>query len=282
MQSVGLQQLQMSFKALNDSVGPNGLIPTLLVFGAYPQMAEIDALLPTIIQRTIAIKKAIEKVQKSKPLCQVNNALNTWNRPFITLLYDLLLNFLVLIYCKGNAGQSESWKEPYKLLSSKGEPAIVELQSMPIKFRTTTIKSYYNAESPSSNKSPSADSFPTGSPPIRLSSTRVPLIGLFPTEPSLTEPSIAKLSAINQSIDPVTCSHGRLREVLANASLDNLPSTEPPIIPPTKPPIVPFILPAKQDRGRPRKYSITQVNLIQSLDFCFIMNSAICRKPIHC
>ena len=31
----------MGVKALNDSLGPNGLVPTLLVFGAYPRMAEI-------------------------------------------------------------------------------------------------------------------------------------------------------------------------------------------------------------------------------------------------
>jgi len=28
--------LQMAFKAINNSIGPDGLIPTLLVFGAYP------------------------------------------------------------------------------------------------------------------------------------------------------------------------------------------------------------------------------------------------------
>jgi len=28
--------LQMAVKAVNNSTGPNGLIPTLLVFGAYP------------------------------------------------------------------------------------------------------------------------------------------------------------------------------------------------------------------------------------------------------
>ena len=32
--------LQMSFKAINNSVGPNRLVPTLLVFGAYPRMTE--------------------------------------------------------------------------------------------------------------------------------------------------------------------------------------------------------------------------------------------------
>ena len=48
--------LQMAFKALNDSVGPNGLVPTLLVFGAYPRMTEMDAPSPTITQRTIAMR----------------------------------------------------------------------------------------------------------------------------------------------------------------------------------------------------------------------------------
>ena len=28
--------LQMAFKAINNTAGPNGLVPTLLVFGAYP------------------------------------------------------------------------------------------------------------------------------------------------------------------------------------------------------------------------------------------------------
>ncbi|KAI0995592.1 hypothetical protein K3495_g12589 [Podosphaera aphanis] len=32
--------LQMTFKALNDTAGPDGLVPTLLVFGAYPRMTE--------------------------------------------------------------------------------------------------------------------------------------------------------------------------------------------------------------------------------------------------
>jgi hypothetical protein len=34
--------LQMAFKAINDSIGLNSLIPTLLVFRAYPYMVESD------------------------------------------------------------------------------------------------------------------------------------------------------------------------------------------------------------------------------------------------
>jgi len=41
--------LQMAFKAINDLAGPRGLVPTLLVFKAYPQMVKSDVLFPTVI-----------------------------------------------------------------------------------------------------------------------------------------------------------------------------------------------------------------------------------------
>jgi len=39
--------LQMAFKAINDTAGPDGLVPTLLTFGAYPRMTEMDPPAPT-------------------------------------------------------------------------------------------------------------------------------------------------------------------------------------------------------------------------------------------
>ena len=41
--------LQMAFKAINDSAGPNSLTPTLLVFGAYPHIIESNVPNPTVI-----------------------------------------------------------------------------------------------------------------------------------------------------------------------------------------------------------------------------------------
>jgi len=54
----------MAFKVINDSIGPNGLIPTLLVFGAYPRIVESDVPNPTVIKRAVALKKAMEEVKK--------------------------------------------------------------------------------------------------------------------------------------------------------------------------------------------------------------------------
>ena len=41
--------LQMAFKAINDSVGPNSLIPTLLVFRAYLYIVKSDTPNPTVV-----------------------------------------------------------------------------------------------------------------------------------------------------------------------------------------------------------------------------------------
>ena len=41
--------LQMAFKTINDTAGLKGLIFTLLVFGAYPWMVELDVPLPSVI-----------------------------------------------------------------------------------------------------------------------------------------------------------------------------------------------------------------------------------------
>ena len=45
----------MAVKAINNLARLNRIIFTLLVFGAYPQMTEMDALLLSIIKRAEAI-----------------------------------------------------------------------------------------------------------------------------------------------------------------------------------------------------------------------------------
>jgi len=52
----------MAFKAINNTAGLEGLVPTLLVFRAYPQMVKSDALSPLVTQRAAAIKKAIVEI----------------------------------------------------------------------------------------------------------------------------------------------------------------------------------------------------------------------------
>ncbi|KAI1003495.1 hypothetical protein K3495_g4719, partial [Podosphaera aphanis] len=109
--------LQMSFKALNDSVGPDGLVPTLLVFGAYPRMAKLDAPLPTITQRAKALEKAMKELEKIRAERKITDALKARNGPLSLAIHRLTLNSPVLVWREGNTGQSGEWKGPYNLLA---------------------------------------------------------------------------------------------------------------------------------------------------------------------
>jgi hypothetical protein len=53
----------MAVKAVNDTAGPDRIIPTLLVFRAYPQMIDMDPPLLSIIQRAQAIHVATKELQ---------------------------------------------------------------------------------------------------------------------------------------------------------------------------------------------------------------------------
>ena len=53
--------LQMAIKAINDTAGPDGIVPTLLVFGAYPRMTKESSPLSSITQRAEAIRKRSEE-----------------------------------------------------------------------------------------------------------------------------------------------------------------------------------------------------------------------------
>jgi hypothetical protein len=100
--------LQMTFKALNDSVESNELISTLLVFEAYSRMIEMNALSSTITQRFIAMRKAMNEVRKSIAARQMNDALNIRNDSFSILIHALSLNSDVLVYRERNDNQSKS------------------------------------------------------------------------------------------------------------------------------------------------------------------------------
>ena len=113
--------LQMAFKAINDSVGPDGLVPTLLVFGAYPRMAESDAPSPSVTQRAAAIKKAMSEIQKLRAERQVADALNMRNGPQTTTIHDLPPNSPVLVWREGNTNQNRSWEGLYPLFTIKGK-----------------------------------------------------------------------------------------------------------------------------------------------------------------
>jgi hypothetical protein len=135
--------LQMAVKAVNDSAGPDGIVPTLLVFGAYPRMTEMDPPSPSVVKRAEAIRAATKEVRRLHAERQVNDALAMRNGPNITTTLDLPLQSDVRVW-----REKGGWKGPYKLLAMDGEICTVDMPYGPTKFRSTVVKPYYREELP--------------------------------------------------------------------------------------------------------------------------------------
>jgi hypothetical protein len=133
--------LQMAVKAVNDTAGPDGLVPTLLVYGAYPRMSKLDPPAPSVTDRAAAIRKAMAEVVKLRAKQTVNNALHHRNGPNTTSVHNLPLNSEVLVW-----RESGNWTGPYRLLAVEDETCCVQLPSGPTSFRSTSVKPYFRSE----------------------------------------------------------------------------------------------------------------------------------------
>ena len=145
--------LQMAVKAVNDTAGPDGLVPTLLAFGAYPQMTQISPPSIDIIQRAEAVKKAMAEIRKLNAKRQVEDALGMRNGPNIVDTLQLPLTSDVRVWREG-AGCTE----PHKLLARNDDDTActVEINDRPVIFRITSVKPYYqnkNTEIPAAELS---------------------------------------------------------------------------------------------------------------------------------
>jgi hypothetical protein len=75
----------MAVKAINDSAGPDGIVPTLLVFGAYSRLTKIDPPSSLVTKRAEAICAATKEVRRLyakrqvKDALAIRNGLNTKN-----------------------------------------------------------------------------------------------------------------------------------------------------------------------------------------------------------
>jgi len=180
----------MAIKAINNTTGPDGLVPTLLVYRAYPKISNLDPPAPSITEQTAAIQKAITEIVKLQAKQTVNSTLHHHNRPDTTSVYNLLLNSEVLIWHK-----SGNWTRPYCLLAIENAICCVQLPSRPTNFRNTSIKPYfqskntYNVEpdEPEAPTKPDKLKAPTepDEPETPLPTLKVPQKPTKPTEPAI-------------------------------------------------------------------------------------------------
>jgi hypothetical protein len=72
----------------------------------------------------------------------VADALNIYNRPKTTAIYNLPLNSPVLVWREGPIGQPSYWSSLYNLLSIKNETYTIQLPYRPTNFCSMVVKLY--------------------------------------------------------------------------------------------------------------------------------------------
>ncbi|EGY23394.1 uncharacterized protein VDAG_04832 [Verticillium dahliae VdLs.17] len=169
--------LKMAVKSINDTAGPNGLVPTLLVFGSYPRMTDDSAPSPTTTQRVEAVRKATAEIRRLHARRQVTEALATRNGPDTTPTLALPLQSLVRVW-----REKQGWQGPFKLLATKGETCTLDLPQGPRDFRSTVIKPFYE----DSDEAPEA-------PPCGDADNAIqPVIVVAPEQTATEQPQPAK------------------------------------------------------------------------------------------
>jgi len=131
--------LQAAAKTVNDTTGPEGIIATLRLFGAYPRILIDDAPSLSILERGKAVAKARDEVSKLYTKRQVRDALNQRNGPDIQHILDALIGDQVLVY-----REKGGWKGPYTLIDIKNNTkCIVQINSEQTSFRITSVRKYF-------------------------------------------------------------------------------------------------------------------------------------------
>ncbi|KAL0943110.1 uncharacterized protein CTRU02_200996 [Colletotrichum truncatum] len=130
--------LQTAVKAVNDTAGPNGIVPTLLVFGSYPRITDDSPPSPEVTRRAKAIKKATSEVRELHARRQVAEAIATRNGPDTGPIVNLPLRSQVRVW-----REKKGWTGPFTLAAINGETCTVDTPRGPKTFRSTVVKPYY-------------------------------------------------------------------------------------------------------------------------------------------
>ncbi len=91
------ERLQSAVKAVNDTVGPDGLIPILLVYGAYPHISREDKPIPSNTEQARVIERTMDDVCRSNAKSAITKAMRTTRGLDVVAVLRLLLNTKVLV-----------------------------------------------------------------------------------------------------------------------------------------------------------------------------------------
>jgi hypothetical protein len=136
--------LRVALKALNDSVGPNGLIPTLLVFGTMPQLPMLQGRMgPYSFQeaRDRAINTAMKEYRTYVAEQRIREALKSHQTDSMKQAYSPSATVLA------HREDDKLWTGPYSVVQQNGKIVTVQrsTDAPTQRFNVSSVKPYYKS-----------------------------------------------------------------------------------------------------------------------------------------
>ena len=133
--------LKLAVKACNDTAGPNGLVPTLCVFGAYPKITWDDAPTPITVQRADAMRNAMRELRKIQAVRQIEDTRKSRNGPKCDHLHEIEIGGKVRVWREGHQSKGK-WTGPWELIDKNRETVVVNINGEHVDFRSTVVKKW--------------------------------------------------------------------------------------------------------------------------------------------
>jgi transposase InsO family protein len=129
-------RLSLSIKAMNDCVGPEGLVPSLLVFGVMPRLPDLPRQIPSQIERFKCLYKARREYEHW--VCRQRIMIGLKRRPPPASSYCIMPGDKVAVYREG----LREFTGPYIATGVHGKEILVELgqSTGPRSFNIAQVK----------------------------------------------------------------------------------------------------------------------------------------------
>ena len=128
----------LAVSAMNKTIGPHGLVPTLLVFGLIPRVTVSPLRLPTQQDRMRAAETACKEMRAQVARARVQAALRL--RVPAAADADLPVGTSVLVY---REPQTNRWVGPHPIVARRDKMAWVEVDARLRPFNVDKLRRYY-------------------------------------------------------------------------------------------------------------------------------------------
>ncbi|KAI1003043.1 hypothetical protein K3495_g5165 [Podosphaera aphanis] len=135
--------LKMAIKAPNDTSDPDGIVPTLCVFGTYPRITWNDPPVPNAIERAETTYRAMIELRKFLATRLVQDARNIRNGPKNEHLEQVPIGGQVKVLREGGKSKKAEWTGPYELVDKDKETITVRINDEDKIFRSTAVGKWF-------------------------------------------------------------------------------------------------------------------------------------------